>query len=239
MKLPLWATVFTLCAVLILCTLGVWQLQRLQWKTGLLAALETAEQRSAAPTLSFQDITELAASADDLALVRYVFIEGRWLHEKEIQLGPRTWQGKPGFHVLTPLQMEDGGTVLVNRGWVPLDKKRPADRPESLVSAENGFAMGLLRRPEPPSVFTPANRPESGEWYAIDLAQIAKARNLENLAPLVLYARLHGGSAPLPVTDALVWRPNNNHLGYALFWFSLACLLLIIYGLRFLRPERA
>lgn len=235
MKPPLWATVLTLCGFLVLCALGIWQVQRLQWKTEILQALQTAETISAAPDLSHEDIATLAANPDDLALIRYVFVHGRWRHDKEIAVGPRTWQGKPGFHIITPLQLEGGGTVLVNRGWVPLDKKLSASRPESLVPADQGLAMGLLRRPESPSVFTPANNPASEEWYRINPAQMAKARGLEDVAPLVLYARLDGGSASLPVKDALHWRPNNNHLGYALFWFTMAALLLVIFYLRFIR----
>ncbi len=235
MKLPFWATTLTVLGIMFLCGLGYWQLQRLEWKTELLAALDAAKQKSAAPTLFYEQINNLAKTADDTALIRYVFLEGRWLHDKEIAVGPRTWKGKPGYHILTPMALKGGGTALVNRGWVPIDKKLAAQRPESLPGPKKGMAMGLLRRPGKPSYFTPANNPQKDEWYFIDLQQMAEARDLKKLAPLVLYARLDRNKADLPVKEALEWRPNNNHRAYAIFWFTLAAALAVIYCLRFLK----
>jgi len=235
MKIPLLATFLTICGIIVLCSLGTWQLQRLEWKTGILNALEAAKQRSAAPTLTIEEIAALAANPDDTALIRNVFLRGRWLHGKEIALGPRTWKGKTGFHILTPMELESGGVALVNRGWVPADKKDAAQRPESLVPAEDAMAMGILRRPGKASFFVPDNAPQSEQWYNIDLEQMAKARGFDSLAPLVLYASLDRGTAELPVKEALEWKPNNDHLAYALFWFTMAAAMAVIYYLRFFR----
>lgn len=230
---PFWAGFFTLLGVCILCGLGTWQLQRLEWKTEILAALESAKQRSGVPLFLSPQIDELSKAAHETDLIRYVFVEGRWLHDKEIAIGPRTWNGKPGYHILTPLRLDDGGILLVNRGWVPQDKKDKASHVNN-----SARIMGMLRRPPPPNPFTPANNPDKNDWYRIDLAQIAAARNLESLAPLVLYIHLDTDHPEWPMTEALEWKPPNDHLQYAVFWFAMAAILVVVFGLRFLIRSR-
>jgi surfeit locus 1 family protein len=237
-KPPFWASFFTLLGFVLLCSLGTWQVHRLEWKNALITKLEEASRRSAVETLSFKEIEKLASavrSQKDSSLVRYVFVEGQWLHDKEIAIGPRTWKGETGYHILTPLRMEDG-ILLINRGWVPQDKKQPEQRPESLRQ-QHARIMGMLRYPPVPNIFTPANQIEKNEWYQINLDEIAAARKLADLAPIVLYTHLDTAGISLPVAAALEWRPPNNHAQYAAFWFSMAAILLVIFALRFVATD--
>lgn len=227
-KIPFWATLLTLCGVVVLCGLGTWQLQRLEWKREILTALGAAEKISAAPTLSYQQILDRTAQPD-VELIRYVFLQGKWIN-KEIAVGPRTWKGETGYHILAPLQLKDG-VVLVNRGWVPQDKNDDASRPKTPKQAR---VMGLLRRPEKPGIFTPENRPEKEEWYYINLQELGEALDTE-LAPLVLYTHLDTAHPEWPLAEALNRRPENSHLQYAIFWFTMAGGLVVIYFLRFWR----
>ena len=231
MRLPVFATILTLCAVAVLCGLGTWQVQRMHWKQGLLADLQAAYNTGTLPPLSFEDIGDIAAGGMNFARGT---VQGRYRHELEIALGPRTWEGRPGYHILTPLELDRGGFVIVNRGWAPLDKKDPAGRPDS---QPGGYVMatGLFRRPEAPNMFVPENDPAAGQWHSVDLAQIAAASKLDRVAPLVLYAEEESGQPALPVKEALRWQPPDNHLSYAIFWFGMAGILLVIFTLRFAR----
>ncbi len=233
-KPPVMATVLTLASIVILCGLGIWQVKRLHWKEGILHQLAVAESMSSAPLLTYNDVMARAGE-DDLKLIRNVSLRGRWLNGSEVLIAPRTWQEKAGYHLLTPLALDGGGTVLVNRGWLPEDKKDPASRPETIVNTPEVDVMGMLRHPERANIFVPQNVPGENEWFRIDLAQIAAARHIEKLAPLVLYAKLETGNPDLPVKEALVWHPPNNHASYAFFWFSMAGILAVVYGLRFLK----
>ncbi|HTK83530.1 MAG TPA: SURF1 family protein [Patescibacteria group bacterium] len=237
-KPPVMATVLTLVSIAILCGLGTWQVKRLHWKQGILHQLEIAESMNSTPLVTYTDIVA-RADEDDLKLIRNVSLRGRWLNDREVLLAPRTWQEKIGYHLLTPLALDGGGTVLVNRGWIPEDKKDPASRPETIVNASEVDVMGMLRHPERANIFVPRNAPEKNEWFRIDLAQIATARHIKNLAPLVLYAKLETGNPELPVKEALVWHPPNNHASYAFFWFSMAGILAVVYCFRFLRNKPA
>lgn len=229
---PLLPSIFTLIGICILCGLGTWQIQRLAWKTEILGALEQAQSISHAPTVLSPQIAELAAVENNAALIRYVFVEGTWLHDKEVAIGPRTWKGKTGYHIVTPLMLADGGTVLVNRGWVPEDKKLIAARAESRTKSPARI-MGMFHRPSKPNFLTPPNAPAKEEWYSINLEDLTAARDLKNIAPLVLYAHLDTAHPPWPLAEALAWNPPNNHAQYAAFWLTMAGILAVIFALRF------
>ncbi len=227
MKFPLWATLFTLLGIAILCSLGTWQLKRLEWKTALLAELEASYQ---ADPMQFELTPEhLAALPQDRQIVRS-FAEGIYLHDKELLIGPRTHDGKPGYHVITPFETIDNHLVLVNRGWVPLSAKEQGfSRPDEPL-----IITGTARKPSAPTRFMPENSPAQGHWYRLDLHEIAAAKGLEDLMPYVLYAdpkRPNAASYPLAAATRL--EMPNNHMSYALFWFSMAGVLALIYGLRF------
>lgn len=216
---PLIATLFLLIGLSILVSLGTWQLQRLAWKTDLLAQIDAAYIGDA-PLLSSADLNE----AKHLTRAN---IAGRYLTEKSFLIGPRTYQWKIGAHVITPFVMESNHTLLVNRGWILQGSAIP--------QAPRGFTnlTGLLRLPEATNSFTPDNVPEAGAWYHINLLQIADHFALNKLAPVILYAQSN-------INDDKVIGHNekpqlkNNHLGYAIFWYSLGLTLIVIFVLRFM-----
>lgn len=223
MKPPLWATLMTILGFGILCALGTWQLQRLEWKENLIAQINDAyKDKARIPAPGFVQITPNKA-------LKRIRIKGRFEHDKELKIKPRTYEGKVGYHLLTPFHLSGGGTILVNRGWVP-DKDVSIKRPQG-----DGYVTGLLREPPRANPFTPANNPDKEEWYLADLEQIKLARNIKKLAPLILYE--DSGRKTYPLAKALKWEPRNDHLQYAIFWFTMAGLLLIIYYLRFLRKK--
>lgn len=223
-RLPLWATLFTAAGVAALCGLGAWQVQRLHEKRDLLAALD----RAAAQPPAALTAAALAEADRAGALFLRGAARGTFLHENEILVGPRTHGGAPGRHVVTPLILEDGAAILVDRGWTPLGAEKDAARPAGTVSV-----TGLARRPPAPNAFTPANAPDAGQWYSIAPGEIARRFALPAPAPYILYAEgpQDGAANPLPFAPD-GWRPPDNHLQYALTWFALAAALLCIYVMK-------
>lgn len=218
---PLAAAVMTVFAVSVLCFLGNWQIQRLHWKEGLIAQM--AQARSIGPrAFSHAEIVGEGPF--------YARLQGRY-EDVMFLVGPRTYQGRSGYHLLTPFALHGGGHVMVNRGWIPAGEEMQAGSPRGEATV-----TGLLRRPERPNVFVPANDPDRNVWFAVDLRRMAAAGGTD-LAPLVLYAESESPeSASLqPVRAALRWSPRNDHFQYALFWFGMATVLIIIFYLRFLR----
>ena len=224
-KLPFWATIFTVLGVIVLCGLGTWQLQRLEWKTKILIDIETA--------LSAEPERIQAADLSNIAPIARVRLQGSFETGKDIYIRPRTMDGKVGVHVLSPFIIGSGQAILVNRGWAAQGSEPSAIRP-----ANGTEITGMLRAPDKANLFTPANNAEDEMWFFVDFDAVQAAKNLKPLAPVVLY--LEGSQRDGEYPIALPQKPdlNNNHLGYAIFWFSLAGSLIAIYVLRFIRNTK-
>ncbi len=207
----------------ILVTLGVWQLERLEWKTAL---IDRIEARLDAPAATLP-----AGIADPAAWeYRRVAVEGRFLHDRELYLAGRAHERRLGYHVVTPLVRADvpgDPVILVDRGWVPEPARDPATRPESLP-AGTVRVEGIARLPAEPGWFTPDNRPAANEWYWRDLPAMAAAVGMAPAAPLFLEAADRDPDS-LPIGGRTRIDLPNNHLQYALTWFALALALLAIY----------
>lgn len=233
---PFWATIFTILSFFILCMLGVWQIQRLDEKKALIAQIEAATAIDPMENRLYASAFINAGKRGEDFISGYVV--GRYLHKNEIILGPRTYEGLSGHHIITPAILEDGGTILVNRGWVPEDKAEQENRAASLTPGMTVIA-GIARKPEGKGYFTPENRPEKNTWYWPDIEAIAKKHQLINVMPYIFYAQstpFMTYNFPRPLNTK--WMPANNHLGYAIFWFTMAFILLLFYYLRFFSKRR-
>lgn len=221
----LWATLTTVPAVLVMLALGTWQVQRLHWKDDLIHRVE--QRLHAAPVPLPATIADPAAFE-----FRPVTVSGRFLNDKEMRLIARPHQGQVGYEVLTPLERADGGgVVLVNRGFVPMDKRDPASRPDSRVEGPVTLT-GMVRLPQPAGWLQPDNRPGADAWMRIDPPAMAASVGLSNVTPVVVEALPDPsrGSAPLNGIQPQVELPNN-HLQYAITWYSLAATLIAVYVL--------
>jgi surfeit locus 1 family protein len=224
----LWPTLVTLPALAVLIGLGTWQVQRLQWKTELIAQREAA--LAAPPVALPDDPAGFAALA-----FRRVEAAGRFLHERELHLQPRVLHGQVGAHVLTPLQLDDGRILLVNRGWVPEAARDPARRPEGQVAGPQ-TVTGVLRAGFAPGWFTPENQPAANQWFWIDIPAMARIVG-EPLLPAVLDADARPVPGGLPVGGQTPTEIRNDHLQYAVTWYALAVALLVIYVLFHRQPR--
>ncbi|WP_311972325.1 SURF1 family protein [Bradyrhizobium campsiandrae] len=216
----LWLTVLPLAAFVVLMALGVWQVERRAWK---LALIDRVEQRVHAPVQPIPAAASwptISAASDEY---RHVGVSGRFLHDRETLVQAVTEEG-PGYWVLTPLQRADGTTVLINRGFVPSERRDASTRQDGNPAGQVEIT-GLLRITEPKGGFLRDNVPQHNRWYSRDVAAIAAARDLRNVAPFFIDADAGSQSAGGPIGGLTVIRFPNNHLIYALTWFALAFML--------------
>jgi surfeit locus 1 family protein len=212
----------TLCLVgtCLFSALAVWQFERRVWKLDLIERVEArlAEAPVSLPPRS--DWNNLAPR--DIEYLR-VSARGRLLHERETLVDALTERG-PGYWVLTPLRTEDG-TVLVNRGFVPPERRRVSTRQAGQVSGDVSI-VGLARVSEPGGRVLRPNVPGKNRWYSRDVEAIASARGLRDVAPYFIDAGSSPNPGGFPVGGMTVVNFRNVHLVYALTWLGLALISL-------------
>jgi surfeit locus 1 family protein len=215
--------VATFAAVLVTVRLGVWQLSRAAQKEALQQSLQTRGELAPVP------IRDLARAGDDTALQlhRRTVLTGRWLPERTVFLENRQMEGRPGFFVLTPLELSPGDAVVVQRGWAPrdlLDRTRlpVVPTPEGVVSV-----AGLIA--PPPSALYAFGPDTAGPLRQnLDMGSYAREIGL-TLRPWSLQQQGATDDGlmrqwPAPAVDV------HKHYGYAFQWFALATLLVLLYA---------
>jgi surfeit locus 1 family protein len=205
-----------------LLALGGWQVQRYSWKTDLINKLQ-ARSESAAIALPVKP-----DALEDIEF-QHVRVAGTLLHQHEFYLFGRSLRGSPGLHVVTPLKRADGeGYVLVDRGWVPFEKREPAARTagqvEGVVEIE-----GIVRLARGPGTFTPDNDVKGNNWFFIEPGPMAVIAGLDALPDFYVLSGVKDTPGGFPV--ARQWRVDvrNNHIEYAITWFLMALALIVIY----------
>lgn len=214
-----------------LLSLGVWQVERRAWKLDLIERVENRihSQPAAAPGPS--DWTSIDAKTDEY---RRVTATGHFRNDRETLVTAVTNNGA-GYWVVVPFETKDGFTVLVNRGFVPPDRRDPASRGAGEPDG-NVTVTGLLRLTEPKGAFLRSNNPAANRWFSRDVEEIASARGLTNVAPYFIDADATPNPGGFPVGGLTVVTFHNNHLVYALTWFTLA-LMLAVAMVRVAREE--
>ena len=216
------------CAILfaILCGLGTWQMERLQWKLALIATVNGHMAAAPVPLDSIQ-----AMSAEE-AQYRHVTLSGKFDHTREAYVFT-TDAGAAVYHVLTPFTAEDGKVMMVDRGEVPKEKLDPATRAAGNVEGPLQIT-GVWRVPDPPGSFTPPPDTARRIWFARDLAAIAAADHLTLAAPVLIEADAAPNPGGWPRGGKTVVSFRNQHLSYAVTWFGLAiCLLGVWFAYHF------
>jgi surfeit locus 1 family protein len=203
-----------------LVSLGTWQLFRLSWKLDLIARVEQRVHAAPAAPPAREAWPAVTAAADEY---RHVRVRGTFLHDKEAFVQAVTASGG-GFWVLTPLRTGAGDIILVNRGFVPPDRRDPASRASAQMSGDTEIT-GLLRMTEPNGGFLRSNDPAADRWHSRDVAAIAAARGLNGVAPFFIDADATPKPGGVPLGGLTVIAFSNNHLVYALTWYAMAALL--------------
>ncbi|WP_433960653.1 SURF1 family protein [Bradyrhizobium guangdongense] len=216
----LWLIALALTAIAILTALGVWQIERRAWKLALIDRVEHRVHAKAMPLPAASSWPGISVAGEEY---RHVAVRGRFLHDRETLVKAVTEEGG-GYWVLTPLLRDDGSTVLINRGFVPTERRDASTRRDGNPEGEVALS-GLLRVTEPKGGFLRTNDPAHERWYSRDVAAIAAARGLGDVAPFFIDADPVANAGNAPAGGLTVIRFPNNHLIYALTWFALAFML--------------
>jgi surfeit locus 1 family protein len=219
----LWMTVAAVPALCILLWLGTWQVMRMQWKDALIADFTSRAMAEAiAPPGG-----ESAASHQ----FRRIVAQGNWMHDAEVQLIGRTFEGTAGYHVITPMQLRDGRILLINRGWVAEDYRTPSSRPSTLTEGEVRVEA-ILRLPVQKGRFVPDNAPEKDDWFTLSIPDIAAHHQLGDtlITTYTADALRPDGPYVLPIGAAVEINIPNDHWHYALTWYGLALGLIGVYA---------
>lgn len=204
------------------CALGIWQLQRLEWKRDLVARVDArvhAEPSTPPPRSEWTGID--AATAE----YRRVRLSGTYLDVPQARTQAVTALGA-GWWLLAPMQLDDGAIVLVNRGFLPAGEAIPS------LPAQPVAVVGLLRLSEPGGGFLRDNAPGEDRWHSRDVAAIAASRGLDvaRVAPYFIDAERDPAANAWPRGGMTVVRFRDHHLQYALTWFGLALLCALAFA---------
>jgi len=225
------ATLIALPIIAALIGLGSWQVQRLAWKADLIATM--GERLQEAP-MSLD--TALALPPED-AEWRLVTTTGQLKADRSAALYRISSSGTAGYQVLTPMALADGRHVLISRGFVAATSFE--DALAGLPEADDApvSVTGVLRPGEEQATFTNDNDPGTGAWYWIDLDTLSEQAGVE-LLPLIIVADSDPAGGDL-IGGQARFDPPNQHLQYAITWYSLAVVALVIYVLLLRRRRGA
>jgi len=214
------------CTILLaaLISLGVWQLQRLQWK---LALIDLIHRNMNAPPVRLGDGGHLVWEPETNYL--HVTTTGRFDNSREayvFAIGP---EGSPVYHVIVPFRAHDGETYLVDRGFVPRDMKSRATRPAGISDTEQTI-KGYWRWQDAPGAFTPKPDLVKRIWYYKDVAGIARADGIKLWEPPgLIEADATPNPGGWPRGGQTQINIHNDHLQYAITWFLMAAGLVGVY----------
>lgn len=221
-----WPTLLAVAGVAVLVGLGIWQLQRMQWKDGLMARIA---ERAKAPPKTLGEILALRRATDDVEYHR-VRLDGAFRHEREAHYFT-VIGGETGWRVVTPFVTSDA-IVLVDRGFVPDRLKEPDTRRDGRIAGRLTLT-GLVRAPGRRGLFTPANEPDRNNWFWRDLEGMARTlldlAERERLAPFFVEAEAGDIPGGWPRGGVTRLELPNRHLEYAVTWFALAATLGGVY----------
>lgn len=218
-----WPTLMAVPVFLTLLGLGTWQVLRLAEKDA--ANAFRAERAAAAPV-------ELAGTPTDLAPLEFrrVRVRGTFDHARELYVYGRSQRGNDGYFILTPLMREGAPPVLVNRGWVPRDRKEPARRLEGQLAGPSEV-IGFLRRDARRGWLMPDNDVAGNHWFWFDLPAMSGRAGLAPPVTFYLEADTTPNPGNFPIGGQTQINLPSNHLQYAITWYALAAAFIVIYVL--------
>jgi surfeit locus 1 family protein len=229
-------TIFTIVGMAILIGLGVWQLDRKVWKENLIAAMTTRLKAPPEDLPPREDWARLTPQREEFRRVGFPaeFPPGQGALVYSAGSAFRPDVKGPGFWLFAPARLAGGSSVIVNRGFVPLDRKNAA----MAVPAGSVDIVGIVRWPETRGLFTPADNLKDNVWYLRDIAAMAAAKHWTNVAPFYVEQESPVPAGGLPKPGKLVVNLPDNHLQYAVTWFGLALALASVYLVWLMRRLR-
>lgn len=219
------ASVATGIGLIILVSLGFWQLDRLAWKEALIATLQ---QRLSAPPTELPSPAEWRALTPETAEFRRVRLRAEFLDASRVEVyagapALRPDIKSPGYFVFVPARVPSGHTVVVNVGWIPPDRRYQ-------WAGGSREITGYLRWPEKPGLFLSKHDASGATWFMRDPEAMAEARGWGEVAPFYIDQEGPVPAGGLPRPGPLSVNLRNNHLGYAWTWFGLAATLAGVFA---------
>ncbi|EAQ02874.1 Surf1 protein [Pseudooceanicola batsensis HTCC2597] len=206
------------CAVLV--SLGLWQVERLQWKQEMLAGIESRIAAMPGP------LPTVAVPGTDQYLP--VEVTGRFGETGLRVLASRKHSGA-GHRLIQRFETGER-SILVDRGFLP----QPDEAPE--LPAGEVTIRGNLLWPDETDGFTPSPDLAGGLWFARDVPEMASALGTEPVLVVIRDPGFDDGAVdPMPVSSEGI---PNDHREYAITWFSLAAIWLAMTGYLFYRTLR-
>ncbi len=195
---------------MLFCSLGTWQLYRLQWKQDLINQI--SEGLKSTPIRYSQNI---------ITNYQRVFLEGKYDFENQIYLYSLNEKGQPGFDVITPFETKNKEIILVNRGWIKREFKKNLK-----INSSSSMITGLLREKPSKNIFTPKNDPKKNIWFSINLNEIQKITG-KKFNNYIVY--LEDETIDIPKPKKITIDLPNNHLKYAITWYSISISILFYF----------
>ncbi len=223
-------TVFAVAGVAILIGLGIWQLDRKTWKENLIETVTSRISRAPVDLPPRANWSRLVPEGNEYSRVTFPaeFLPGEEALVYTSGSPFRPDVKVPGYWVFAPAQLAGGSIVLVNRGFVPMDRKDPATRTGGNVRGSVEI-VGAMRWPEGRGTFTPADDPKTNVWYVRDPKAMAAAKKWATAAPFYIDQEAPVPPGGLPLPGKIEVHLPDNHLQYAITWFGLGLGLAGVY----------
>ena len=203
---------FVILFITLFCALGTWQLYRLQWKTALISEITFG-----------LDSTPVKYSNTIKKNYQRVVSEGTFNFEDQIYLYSLNESGKPGYDVITPYKTLKNENVLINRGWINKNLKGNLE----INLKENEVKItGLLREIYKANIFKPNNDLKNNIWFTLDADDLKKLTG-KQFSNYMIFLEKPKNKVPIPKKVSV--DVPNNHLKYAITWYSIAISILFYY----------
>lgn len=204
----------SLLIALICFSLSLWQVKRLYWKNNLINNLELAYTSE---PINLKTIT------GDLGNFKFnkVIAKGFFLDEQSMFLGPRVFKDTVGYNLITPFMLDDSRYVLINRGWIK-EKKINTNKNKKIS------IKGIIKEANLKNIFTPKNNKKKNLWYYIDIDQMSEFTGLNLMKGVFLDLISSNELQEHAVPNNSRVKLSNNHLQYAVTWFLLGIVFLIM-----------
>ena len=204
MKNQLLFNIFVLSVITLFCALGTWQLVRLQWKNNLINEISEGLK---SPAINYSNKIQTN--------YQRISVNGEYNFEKQIYLYSLNEKGKPGYDVITPFKTQGLENILVNRGWIETVQKNENKINEITTTKIEGLLLKNVKK----NIFKPDNEIENNIWFSINSTDVKKFTG-KTFNEHILYLEDENAVAPKP-KEITIDLPNN-HLKYAITWYSIS-----------------
>ena len=190
--------------ITLFCALGTWQLVRLQWKNNLINQISEGLK---SPAINYSNKIQTN--------YQRISVNGEYDFEKQIYLYSLNEKGKPGYDVITPFKTKRLENILVNRGWIETVQKNKNEINKIKTSKIEGLLLKNVKK----NIFKPDNEIKNNIWFSINSKDVKKFTGI-TFNEHILYLEDKNINTPKPkqITIDL----PNNHLKYALTWYSIS-----------------